>query len=602
MTKLLWNLYLSAKFFDLNDRVVKNCFALVILFGVLSIVFTNCAAPDKHPEPTIEKADMNRFTKVKLAEDFDEPMEMVITKESKVILVERPGNIKMYSPEDRQIRKIGYIPVFHGQEDGLLGIALDPLYNQNNYVYLFYSPPGETPLQRVSRFELKNDSLYSNTEKQIIDIPTQRKECCHSSGSLAFGPDNNLYISVGDNTNPHNPGYYNSVDERKGREYWDAQRTAGNTNDLRGKILRIRPKTEGGYTIPEGNLFPEGMAGTRPEIYVMGCRNPFRFSLDAKRGWLFWGDVGQNTVDDPKRGPISYDEWNVARKAGFFGWPYFAGPNAPYAEYDFATGKIGPFFNPSNPVNKSVNNTGLKNLPPAQSAMIWYSYDESKVFKHLGTGGKSPIAGPVYYSDAYVKNTTDSSRNLPNWYDGKLFIAEWIRNWINVVTLDSAGKVDSIEQFMPSVSFNHPINLEMGPDGVLYVLEYGSNWLVRNKDAGLYRIEYNRGKMPPAIAASSNDTAIVNPLGNKLFEGEDCMACHALNQKSVGPSFMAIADRYPNNDREIEKLAGKVISGGSGVWGQYAMSAHPQLSLEKSKQLIKYILSLKDDPKGKTGK
>jgi cytochrome c len=67
-----------------------------------------------------------------------------------------------------------------------------------------------------------------------------------------------LFIAVGDNTNPHNPGYYNSIDERKGRENWDAQRTAANTNDFRGKILRIHPEPDGSYTIPAGNLFPKG--------------------------------------------------------------------------------------------------------------------------------------------------------------------------------------------------------------------------------------------------------------------------------------------------------------------------------------------------------
>jgi cytochrome c len=63
------------------------------------------------------------------------------------------------------------------------------------------------------------------------------------------------------------------------------------------------PEPDGGYTIPDGNLFPKGTPGTKPEIYVMGCRNPFRISVDAKRGWLYWGDVGQNTIDDPKARP-----------------------------------------------------------------------------------------------------------------------------------------------------------------------------------------------------------------------------------------------------------------------------------------------------------
>jgi cytochrome c len=591
-------------------------------------------------------------------------------------------------------------------------------------------------VQRVSRFLFQNDSIHFNTEKVLIEIPTQRQECCHSAGSIAFGPDGNLFIAVGDNTNPFNPGYYNSVDERKGRENWDAQRTAGNTNDLRGKILRIHPEPDGTYTIPQGNLFQVGTENTKPEIYVMGCRNPYRLSVDAKKGWVFWGDVGQNTIDDPKRGPISYDEWNVAKEPGFFGWPYFAGPSAPYAAFDFATEKIGPFHDPKKPLNASINSTGLKELPPAKDALIWYSYTESKEFKNLGTGGKSPIAGPVYYSDRYESRTNDTTRHLPAYYDGKFFIAEWMRDWINVVSLKPDGKVDSIETFMAGTVFSHPIDLEVGPDGVLYVLEYGTYWFAKNKDAGLYRIEYNRGNRAPVAAlkadvelgsvplrvqfssegtydhdssklsykwyfdkkevqsteanphyifkapgiynirmivtdkeGKSSEKTLAIKAGNAepkisfhtngnqsfywsntpvkynigiideedgslhagtisaqdvkvsiayhtmgsdmtmvaqghespkqakglaLIEKSDCNSCHAVNDKSVGPSYMAIAERYKKDKATIQKLAAKVISGGAGVWGEFAMSAHPQLTMQQASEIVSYVLSVKD--------
>jgi cytochrome c len=688
---------------------------------------------------TKEKVEMKRFAKVKLADNFDEPMEMAVMNDGKVLVIERKGAIKLFSPANNSIKKIANMPVYSGQEDGLLGLVLDPQFKSNHFIYFYYSPDDNQPRQRVSRFLFANDSIHFSSEKIIIEIPTQRKECCHSAGSLAFGPDGNLYIAVGDNTNPHNPGYYNSIDERKGREAWDAQRTAANTNDFRGKILRIHPEPGGGYTIPDGNLFPKGTPNTKPEIYVMGCRNPFRISVDAKRGWLYWGDVGQNTIDDPKRGPISYDEWNAATAPGFFGWPYFAGPNAAYADFDFASEKIGSFFDAGHPVNASGNNTGLKNLPSAKGALIWYSYDESKDFKYLGTGGKSPIGGPVYYSELYSKRTNDTTGQLPAYYDGKLFIAEWMRNWVNVVTLKENGTVDSIEQFMPGTSFNHPIDLEIGPDGVLYTLEYGTYWFAKNKDAGLYRIEYNRGNQAPVAALTTDMAAGGLPLkvqfssagsydidssklsykwyfdkdevqskeahpvytfqragvynvrfvvsdkegkssdktirikvgnaepaitletdGNKSFywannpiryklnvtdkedgslqggtipaenvratlaystmgsdltqvaqaheaasghpgfalmEKSDCKSCHALNSKSVGPSYMAISERYKKDGATIKKLAAKVISGGSGAWGEHAMSAHPQLSAKQASEIVSYVLSVKDEEK-----
>ena len=134
------------------------------------------------------------------------------------------------------------------------------------------------------------------------------------------------------------------MDERPDREPWDAQKSSANTHDLRGKILRIRPTADGGYTIPKGNLFPQNGAKGRPEIYVMGCRNPWRISVDQKSGIVYWGDVGPDARDDTPRGSRGYDEINQAKRAGNFGWPYFIGSNSPYAEFDYETKELGAMY------------------------------------------------------------------------------------------------------------------------------------------------------------------------------------------------------------------------------------------------------------------
>jgi cytochrome c len=113
-------------------------------------------------------------------------------------------------------------------------------------------------------------------------------------------------------------------------------------------------------------------AKTRPEIYVMGCRNPYRISIDQKTNYLYWGKVGPDAGSDSSRGPRGYDEINQARKAGNFGWPYFSANNKPYTDYDFAEKKTGKKFNFKKPINTSVNNTGLTELPPAQPAFWHY--------------------------------------------------------------------------------------------------------------------------------------------------------------------------------------------------------------------------------------
>ena len=235
--------------------------------------------------------------------------------------------------------------------------------------------------------------------------------------------EGNLWISAGDDTNPFASDGFAPIDERADRRPWDAQRTSANTNDLRGKILRIRPQPDGSYTIPEGNLFPEGTPNTRPEIYIMGCRNPFRYTIDSKRGYVFWGDVGPDAgKDGAMRGPKGIDEVNRAKGPGFWGWPYSRGNNQAYHDYNFTTEESGALFNPDKPINDSPNNTGLRTLPPAQESMIWYSYDDSEEFPWVRKGGKNPMAGPVFYSDEFgVEN------KFPPYFDGKLLIYEWMR-------------------------------------------------------------------------------------------------------------------------------------------------------------------------------
>ncbi len=227
----------------------------------------------------------------------------------------------------------------------------------------------------------------------------------------------------------------------------------------------------------------------------MGTRNPYRISIDRKTNFLYWGEVGPDAAnDDSTRGPRGYDEVNQAKKAGYFGYPLFIGDNKPYRAYDYETGVSGPYHDPKKPINNSRNNTGLTELPPAQPAFIWYPYGKSDEFPLVGTGGRNAEAGPVYYSEFYPKET-----RLPDYYNGKLFIYDWIRGWIMAVTMDKDGNYVKMERFMPSQKFNAPIDMEMGPDGRLYILEYGNGWFSKNADAGLVRIDYNGGNRAPKV-------------------------------------------------------------------------------------------------------
>ncbi|MBC7509587.1 MAG: PQQ-dependent sugar dehydrogenase, partial [Ferruginibacter sp.] len=469
----------------------------------------------------------NRFTKVQLSQgEFNEPTEMTILPNFDILITQRRGEIMLYKSETKKVKQVGFLNAYFkttaggvNAEEGVLGISKDPDFAKNNWVYIYYSPI-DSGVNRLSRFVFKNDTLDNATEKVILEVKSQREICCHTGGSIAFGPDKLLYFSAGDNSTPFDEPkakYVNSgfgpLNDFSPNQQYDARRSSGNTNDLRGKIMRIRVKDDGTYEIPDGNLFPKGTAKTRPEIYVMGNRNPYRISVDQKNSNLYWGEVGPDAGNDSfaTRGPRGYDEINQARKAGYFGWPLFVGNNYPYRQFDYGTGKSGDLYDPAHPINTSKHNTGLTELPPAQPAFIWYPYAASPDFPQLGTGGRNAMAGPVYYTDMFPKET-----RLPEYYNGKLIIYDWIRGWVKAVTMLPNGDFDKMEPFFPSLKVNSLIDMEVGPDGKLYLLEYGNGWFTKNADAGVARIDYNSGNRPPVMnAINVNKTSGVLPFAIK---------------------------------------------------------------------------------------
>ncbi|HKG07413.1 MAG TPA: PQQ-dependent sugar dehydrogenase [Pedobacter sp.] len=467
------------------------------------------------------KPEENRFTKVVLQQKLEEPMQFQILDGGKVLYAERKGKLKVYDPATNKMDVIADFVVSreyvsktgeHSEgEDGLQGVILDPDYAKNHWIYIYYSPKEES-VNRLSRFTWTGGKLNMATEKKVLDVVVQREECCHVGGGMLFDKDKNLYLTTGDNTFSRSSDGFTPIDERPGEGPRDAQKSSGNTNDLRGKILRIHPEPDGSYTIPEGNLFPKGTPKTRPEIYTMGNRNPWRLTIDSKNGWLFWGEVGPDGSNSSElRGPKSYDEFNIAKKAGNYGWPYFNGKEA-YRYYNFATKESGAWWDPLKPTNNSPNNTGLNVLPPTTDPFIWYPYAVSEQFPEMGSGGRSAVGGPIFHA-ADFKN---AKYLFPTYYEGKWIITDWVRGWLLAVTFDADGKFVSMERFLPNLTLRGPIDMKFGPDGSLYIMEYGNGYFKDLPEAELIKIEYNGGNRKPEVQVSANKVAGPLPLKVQL--------------------------------------------------------------------------------------
>ncbi|WP_169985064.1 lectin [Microbispora sp. H10836] len=475
---------------------------------------------------TIPASDYQQIALATGGGELGEAMSLAVLPNRSVLHTARDGTVRI-TDVNGTTKVAAKLNVYTHDEEGLQGVAVDPNFATNRYVWLYYSPRLSTPTGdapsngtqsqfdqwkghlNLSRFTLKSDdTLDLSSEKVVLEVPNDRGMCCHVGGDIDFDAAGNLYLTTGDDSNPFESAGYSPLDERTDRNpQYDVQRTAANTNDLRGKLLRIKPQPDGSYTIPSGNLFAPGTAKTRPEIYAMGLRNPFRMSVDKATGVVYLGDYGPDAGStNSNRGPQGQVEFNRITSAGNFGWPYCTGSNSTnetYNEWNFATNSTGPKYNcAGGPTNNSFRNTGLTTLPAAKPAWIRYGGDAGSP-PEFGGGSESPMGGPVYRYDPNL----NSSVKFPQALDGRFFAGEYGRKWIKAIEVRSDGGYGEISAF--PWSGTQVMDMAFGPDGALYVLDYGTG----SNNQALYRIEYiGKANRNPIAKASADKTSGAAPL------------------------------------------------------------------------------------------
>ncbi|MET0133333.1 MAG: ThuA domain-containing protein [Kibdelosporangium sp.] len=467
------------------------------------------------------------------------------------------GTIHQWKPDTKQVKLLATLPVMGNRgsgselvknEEGLLGIVPDPQFAQNGHIFVYWMPhesvdrEKQTGKRTVSRltYDKATQTIDLATRKDLLQWEVQQHSCCHAGGGMAFDAKGNLYVGSGDsNSSEGSSGYSgnNWTADFQGLSYQDARRTAGNTNDLNGKIVRIHPEADGTYTIPQGNLFPPGTEKTRPEIYVMGVRNIARLQIDPVTQWLTAGWVGPDASSpNPQLGPAKYETATIITSAGNQGWPYCMGNRQPYRDRSNTDATVlTGWYDCNNLKNNSPRNTGLVDLPPVRDNMIWYSPDGGgPVFParpdgsgiptynaadatytqpYLRGGGQAIMSGPTYHHELVDKN---SGVAWPEYWDDKWFIGDQSNEANRVaVTVDPAGVptaqppafAETLRAIIPSGSGDNRLqqwmDAKFGPDGALYLLDYGGGFFSLTTNQKLIRISYTGGAKTPTPAASS---------------------------------------------------------------------------------------------------
>ncbi|MDH3767393.1 MAG: PQQ-dependent sugar dehydrogenase, partial [Gammaproteobacteria bacterium] len=427
------------------------------------------------------------FQKVPIATDLANAVDFEIADDGRIFILNRYGELLVYSPTTQNTVVGATFNVYTGVEAGLIGIAFDPGFASNQFVYLYYSPPSPS-VNRLSRFTMLGNQLQPSSEVILLEVPVNRQQGHHDGGNLEFDNFGNLYIGTGDDTFPSNYAPLDETDHRK-----SAEKSSANSMDLRGKILRIRPLPGGGYSIPSGNLFTELSQGL-PEIYVMGARNPYKFSIDPATNWLFWGDIGPDANLDGPEGPSGKDEINLTKESGNFGWPHFIGPNLPYLNT-----YLNYYFDPAAPTNDSIWNTGPRLLPPAEGAWITVAR-------------ASYMAGPVYHFDDQNLNPN----RLPESFDNHFFYWDFNTSRVWFVEFDENGQLLINEEWTELAEPGRGyIDFEIGPDDQLYVLEYGTGCCALDVGNGtLHRVDFvgEHGNRSPVVSMTATPRSGSLPL------------------------------------------------------------------------------------------
>ena len=235
------------------------------------------------------------FAETRIATGLASPTAMAFAPDGRLFVAQQGGALRVIRNGTLLAQPFLTVSVNSAGERGLLGVAFDPNFASNNFVYVYYTTSTAPIHNRLSRFTASAanpDVAAAGSEVQLMNLPNLSSATNHNGGAIHFGNDGRLYIAVGENANSANAQSFTTV---------------------LGKLLRINPDG----SIPSDNPFLGQTTGMNQAIWARGLRNPFNFAIDRTNGRIHLNDVGENT----------WEEVNHAIAGVNFGWPQTEGPN-----------------------------------------------------------------------------------------------------------------------------------------------------------------------------------------------------------------------------------------------------------------------------------
>ncbi len=404
----------------LSSKIIGIVILLLITAAIPLTVFISHQQQDTRQRAASTSTVPNGFQEITVASGISSPTSMEFAPDGRLFIAEQGGKLRVVKNGQLLATPFVTLPVDSSGERGLLGIAFDPNFQTNNFMYLYYTttPSGTN---RISRFTANGDVAVENSEVILWDLDPHSAGN-HNGGAIHFGKDGKLYVATGDNANGSN---------------------AQKVDTLHGKILRVNavpddPSTSTDERIPSDNpasfdtsngvLTP---TGRNKAIYLLGLRNPFTFDIQPGTGKMFINDVGDN-------GPIRWEEINeVSKPAENFGWPVAYGmegsSDARYTRpiYTYQDGGCaitgGVFYNPSvhnfpsdyegdyffgdycgnwikrlKPLNNNAVSDFATNVSSPvdlkigpEGALYYISYHDGTVHKIINSSAPTPSSTPV---------------------------------------------------------------------------------------------------------------------------------------------------------------------------------------------------------------